>query len=58
MGKFTRDEYKNEKLLEYRLENGLLTSVSSSNWINHHKLEREKFKKEEKRKWTSDDDVR
>ena len=50
LGKFTRDEYKNEKLLEYRLENGLLTSVSSSNWINHHKLEREKFKKEEKRK--------
>lgn len=50
LGRFTRDDNKNEKLLEYRLENGLLTSVSSSNWINHHKLEKEKFKKEEKRK--------
>lgn len=52
LGNFKRDENKLEKLIEYRLENGLLTSVSSSNWINHHKLEREreKLNNEEKRK--------
>ncbi len=50
LGDFNRGNNKKEKLIEYRLENGLLASLSSSNWINHHKLEREKLNKKEKRK--------
>jgi len=50
LGSFTRYENKKKKLIEYKFENGVLASVSTSNWINHHKLERDILNKKEKRK--------
>ena len=40
LGNFKKVEERDQMLVKYKLEKGILSSVSSSNWINHHKLKR------------------
>ena len=49
LGTFTPINTGKRKLIEYKLGNGMLTSMRTSNWINQHELEREMLEEEKQK---------